>query len=301
MLEYLTQAIEVKESYNKIIEIGGDDIMSYGDMIKEYARIRGLKRSMISVPFLTPRLSSYWVHWMTPVPASITRPLIEGLKNEVIVKNHYAGKIFPKIKPVDYQTAIIRTLKTLESGKLESRWTDSLTSSNLKKSPVILTTHEGIIIERREIKVKANSQNVFSTFISLGGDQGWLHWNWAWRVRGAIDRLIGGVGLRRGRRDPNSVRVGDAIDFWRVEKIKNNQLLRLRAEIKLPGFAWLQFEVLPKGNNESSLVQTAYFAPKGLSGLLYWYGLYPFHSIIFSGLIQKIGIKAEQFQQDKIQ
>ena len=294
VLSYLTKALVIPESKNQVIEIGGSDIITYGDMMKGYAKARGLKRVMIAVPVLSPRLSSYWVHWMTPVPAAITRPLIEGLRNEVIVRDNTAKKLFPMIKPASYEVAVKRSLAKLDIGQVETRWTDSLVSSQGDLPPVVLKSQEGMIIERRQEKIDAVPRKVFDTFTRLGGDQGWLYFDWAWQIRGLLDRLVGGVGLRRGRRHPSEVRVGDAVDFWRVEVIKPDHLLRLRAEMKVPGKAWLQFEVQSQDDNTSQLAQTAFFAPKGLGGFLYWYGLYPLHSLIFSGLIRKIKEIAEE-------
>lgn len=293
VLAYLTAALETPESRGKIIEIGGADTFTYGDMMKGYAAVRGLKRTLIPIPVLSPRLSSYWVHWMTPVSAAITRPLVEGLRNEVVVRDTAAQNIFPTIKPVDFPTAVRRALYVLESGQLETRWTDALVSSLGNRSPVTLTTLEGLIVERRQTTVQASPEKVFTAFSQLGGDVGWLYFDWAWKLRGLMDRLIGGVGLRRGRRDPLAVRVGDALDFWRVETVEPNKLLRLRAEMKVPGLAWLQFEADPLEGGETQLIQTAYFAPKGLWGLLYWYGFYPLHRIIFSGMIRELRKMAE--------
>jgi uncharacterized protein YbjT (DUF2867 family) len=298
VLAYLTAALENVESYGRVIEIGGSDVFTYGDMMKGYAEVRGLKRALIPVPVLSPRLSSYWVHWMTPVPASITRPLVEGLRNEVIVRDNAARKIFPEIEPMGYRTAVKRALDVLEAGQVETRWTDALISSLGDRSPVVLTTLEGMILERRQTKVQAPAKKVFSTITRLGGETGWLFFDWAWRLRGAIDRLLGGVGLRRGRRHPENVRVGDAIDFWRVEAVEANRSLRLRAEMKVPGLAWLHFEVNPVEDNQAQLVQTAYFAPKGLFGFLYWYVLYPLHGLIFSGLIRELKRSAESDSRD---
>ncbi len=293
VLAYLTAALEVPESAGRVIEIGGADQMAYGEMMLGYAEVRGLKRWLLPVPVLTPRLSSYWVHWTTPVPASISRPLIEGLRNEVIVRDDTAERLFPEIEPVGYQRAVEAALAHLEAGEVETRWSDPLCSSQGDRSPVDLETREGMIIEQRQTCVQAPADRVYDTFSSLGGVRGWLYFDWAWHLRGVVDRLIGGVGLRRGRRHPRDVRVGDAIDFWRVEAVEQNRLLRLRAEMKVPGRAWLQFEVEPLGDGESSLIQTAFFAPKGLWGFLYWYLLYPLHGLMFSGMIRKIRQAAE--------
>ena len=262
-------------------------------MMKQYAEVRGLRRWLVPVPVLTPRLSSYWVHWMTPVPAEIARPLIDGLRNEVIVRDDTARHLFPGIQPMDYREAVARALAKLNAAEVETAWSDAMASSRGDRPSLVLTNQEGMIIERRQQEVAASPERVYATFSALGGEVGWLYWNWSWRLRGWVDRLVGGVGLRRGRRHPTEVRVGDAVDFWRVESVEPGRQLRLRAEMKVPGRAWLQFDVKPTNDDGSSLQQTAFFAPKGLLGLAYWYVLYPVHAYIFSGMIRKVAQKAE--------
>jgi uncharacterized protein YbjT (DUF2867 family) len=296
VMEYLVTALSTPESAGKIIEIGGSDVLTYGDMMLDYAQVRGLRRYLIPVPVLTPRLSSYWVHWMTPIPTQIAGPLIEGLHNEVVVHDELAREIFPKIQPLDYKSSVQLALDRLEASTIESSWSDSLVSSQGDRSTVQLTNTEGMIIERRIHHTDAASDAVFEAFTGLGGERGWPYMNWIWRLRGMLDRLVGGVGFRRGRRHPTDLRVGDALDFWRVEAVDTSRLLRLRAEMKLPGRAWLQFDVEPDTNSGSLFIQTAYFAPKGLGGFLYWYVLYPVHSLIFSGMISAITREAESGQ-----
>ncbi len=292
VLEYMVSALDVPESTGMIIEIGGQDILTYAEMMLEYARIRGLKRWLITVPVLTPYLSSYWVHWMTPIPAAIARPLIESLRNEVIVQNNLAESLFPDIHPLTYHEAVERALVRLDAGKVETAWTDALISSQADDHPMILNTQDGMIVEHIQKMIPVPTEKVYKVFSGLGGARGWLYFNWAWEIRGLIDRMIGGVGLRRGRRDPDHVRVGDALDFWRVEAVEPNHRLLLRAEMKVPGRAWLQFEAHPVNETKTYLNQTAFFAPKGLSGILYWYSLYPIHKLIFSGMIKKIAKRA---------
>ncbi len=294
VLAYLVAALDTPESRGRIIEIGGADVLTYGRMMLDYAEVRGLKRWLIPVPVLTPRLSSYWVHWVTPVPASIARPLIQGLRNEVVVHDDSARTLFPQITPRGYRETVGTALAQLDADQVETAWSDALFSSQRDVAPVVLTTHEGMILERRQRDVSAAPAAVFRAFTGLGGAQGWLYFDWAWRLRGIADRLVGGVGFRRGRRDPHHVRVGDALDFWRVETVEADRLLRLRAEMKVPGRAWLQFKAEPLENGQTRLVQTAFFAPKGLFGLLYWYVLYPVHGLIFSGLIDRLARLAEQ-------
>ena len=190
---------------------------------------------------------------------------------------------------LDYRTAVKLALDKLESHLVESAWSDALSTSQGDLLPLTLTTDEGMIIEKRQSTVNAPPDTVFRAFTGLGGSTGWLYMDWAWRLRGIIDRICGGVGLRRGRRDANDIRVGDALDFWRVEALESGHLMRLRAEMKVPGKAWLQFEVKSQpGDSRPMLTQTAFFAPKGLFGLAYWYLLYPLHGLIFAGMIRKI-------------
>ncbi len=293
-LAYLLSALETPESAGKIIEIGGSEVMTYRDMMFGYARARGLRRLMIPVPLLTPRLSSYWVHWVTPIPSDIARPLIEGLRNEVIVHGEQARTLFPDIKPAEFQVSVLRALEKLDASQVETRWVDALTSSQPDQMPATLTDNEGMMLERRQRVVDAPASAIFRAFTGLGGANGWLYFNWAWRLRGWMDRLVGGVGLRRGRRHPTEVRAGDALDFWRVEAVERDKMLRMRAEMKVPGRAWLQFDIEPLSDGKLQLIQTAYFAPKGLFGLLYWYGLYPLHGLIFSGMIRQLAQRAEE-------
>jgi uncharacterized protein YndB with AHSA1/START domain len=234
------------------------------------------------------------VHLVTPVPAAIARPLIQGLRNDVVLRDDTARRLFPQIQPLDYATALRLALANLETGHVETAWSDALASSQGDLAPVALATHEGIILERRQLTVAAPASAVFAAFTRLGGTTGWLYLDWAWRLRGLLDRLLGGVGLRRGRRDPQEVRVGDAVDFWRVEAVEPNRLLRLRAEMKVPGRAWLEFRAEPIDGGKSRLSQTAFFAPRGLTGLLYWYLLYPLHAVIFSGLAKKLALLAQE-------
>ncbi len=291
VLAYLVAALEVPGSAGEVLEIGGADVVTYRDMMLGYARLRGLKRWLVPVPALTPRLSSHWVHWMTPIPAGIARPLIEGLRNEVVVRDDAARQLFPGIRPLSYLEGLALALATLDRGEIETAWSDALSTSQGDAPPVLLSTQEGMIIERRQLAVDLPREALFRSFCGLGGARGWLYADWAWRLRGILDRLAGGVGFRRGRRDPDALRAGDALDFWRVEAVEEPGLLRLRAEMKVPGRAWLQFDTRPAPGG-ALLVQTAYFAPRGLLGLLYWYVLYPIHAAIFANLVRKVAERA---------
>lgn len=300
VLAYLVAALNKPESAGQIIEIGGTEVMPYAEMMRGYAQARGLRRWLVPVPFLTPRLSSHWVHWVTPIPAEIAQPLIEGLRNELIVRDDTARHLFPDIEPLDYGTAVRLALARLETGDVETVWSDALASSQGDVAPVTLTTEAGMIVERRQRLVAASPAVVYQTYTGLGGGRGWPYFDWAWQIRGVLDRLVGGVGLRRGRRHPDELRVGDSLDFWRVEAAKPPQLLRLRAEMKVPGRAWLQFESRPHGDNQTLLQQTALFAPKGLFGFLYWYLLYPLHALIFSGMARQLARQAEARQRGDV-
>ena len=293
LLRYLVAALDVPDSVGRIVEVGGSDVLTYGEMMLGYARARGLWRHLQPVPVLTPTLSSYWVHLVTPIPSVIARPLIEGLRNETIVRDRGALDLFPAIHPVDYETSVRAAVASLDTGEVETRWADALVTSGGDVQPRVLTTQEGKLIERRQAVVAATPQETFAVLQTIGGRRGYRAWDWAWQLRGAADRLVGGAGLRRGRRDPDEVRVGDALDFWRVEAVEPDRLLRLRAEMKVPGTAWLQFETLPHDDG-TLLVQTAYFAPRGVPGLAYWYVLLPVHSRIFSGMIAALAAEASR-------
>ena len=216
------------------------------------------------------------------------------MRNEIIVRDDLARRLFPSIRPLDYRSAVRLALEKLNAHAVETAWSDALSTSQRGARPATLSTQEGMIIERRQVRVDAPVDAIFRAFTGLGGERGWLFMNWTWRVRGALDRLCGGVGLRRGRRDADAIRVGEALDFWRVEAIEPGRLLRLRAEMKLPGKAWLQFEAsVQEGDARPLLTQTAFFAPKGLSGLAYWYFLYPIHGMIFGGMIRRLARRAK--------
>ena len=288
LLEYLVAALNVPESAGKTVEIGGKDVTTYKGMMQGYAEARGLRRRIIPVPVLTPRLSSYWVHLVTPIPVGISAPLIDGLRNDIVVTNGLARELFPEIEPRDYGAAAVGVIDDLDAGRIETAWSDAQGTSNSSERPVRLETQEGMILELRWRKVAAPIMAVYKVVSGIGGDRGWYHANWLWWLRGMIDRALGGSGLRRGRRHPDNLRIGDALDFWRVEALEEGRLLRLRAEMKLPGQAWLQYKVWEGDDGATHLEQTAAFIPKGLAGLAYWHALYPLHGWIFSGIVREI-------------
>lgn len=289
VLEYLIEALDLPGSESRIFEIGGPDQMSYGDIMREYSRQRGLTRVMISVPVLTPRLSSLWLGLVTPLYARTGRKLIESLRNPTLVQDRSADQVF-RVRPRGVSEAIERALANEDREFAETRWSDALSSAGRPRS------YGGVrfgsrVVDSRATQVNATPAEAFAPIQRIGGHSGWYYADWLWRLRGFLDILVGGVGVRRGRRHPVDVRVGDALDFWRVEEFEPNHRLRLRAEMKLPGRAWLEFEVTPH-NGGSTIRQTAEFDPVGLFGLLYWYGLYPLHELVFWGMLRGIATAA---------
>jgi uncharacterized protein YbjT (DUF2867 family) len=289
VLDYLTDCLGLPESVGRTFEIGGPDVITYGDMMREYASARHLKRFLIPVPVLTPRLSSYWVDLITPIPASYSHPLIEGLKSEAIVNDRSALDVF-RINLIPYAEAVRRALERTKLGVVETYWA----SAQFRlKAGVKTSESQGMIVEERRVESSAPPLAVFTAFSGIGGKRGWLYADWLWKIRGLMDRLVGGVGMRRGRRNSDNLRAGDALDFWRVEAVEPGRAVRLRAEMKVPGSATLEFEALPRNGGGSLLVQTASFSPRGLAGLLYWYALYPIHQRMFSGMARAIVRRAE--------
>ncbi len=295
VLAYLTNALDRPQSSGQTYEIGGSDVLSYRDMMMMYARIRALKRRIVVVPVLTARLSSYWIHLVTPIPAKIAQPLILGLHNEVVVHDHNAARDFPEIVPMPLEEAIRLALSRYSAAGPETTWFDAFDVR--KMSGEFMGVKEGMLIDRRTRKTAAPPERVAAVFSALGGKRGWLAGRALWELRGLLDRWSGGVGLRRGRRSPTELRVGDAVDFWRVDAYEPGHILRLRAEMRLPGSAWLEFEASPDGNGGTELKQTAFFEPRGLYGYLYWYSVAIFHEWIFSQMATRIVRVAENTAQ----
>jgi uncharacterized protein YbjT (DUF2867 family) len=289
VLAYLAAALQLPDGGGHTFEIGGADRASYGDVMREYARQRALKRVMISVPLLTPRLSSLWLGLVTPVYARVGRELIAGLKNQSVVTDPTALTVFP-IRPIGVREAIGRAIRYEDRAFALTRWSDARSSGGATATAAE-TRSGGRLIDRRQIRVAVGADRAFVPIATIGGDQGWYYATCLWRLRGAIDLLMGGVGMRRGRRDPNAPAVGDTLDFWRVEAYEPGRRLRLAAEMKVPGRAWLEFEVVPVDDG-AVVHQTAVFEPVGLSGLLYWYLLLPVHRVIFGGLLRAIARRA---------
>ena len=285
LLAYLVKAIDLPDRSSQVFEIGGPDQVSYGDIMREYARQRGLRRLMIPVPVLTPYLSSLWLGLVTPVYARIGRKLVESLRNPTLVSNNLAEATF-SVRPRGLRDAIARALVNEDREFAQTRWSDALSAAGHR--PAWGGTRFGSrIVDSRSTDVPVAPCTAFVPIRRIGGAQGWYYGNCLWHLRGFVDLLVGGVGVRRGRRDPENLRVGDALDFWRVEIFEPPHRLRLVAEMKLPGRAWLEYEVT--GNQQQSTIrQTAIFDPVGLSGLAYWYALYPLHQLVFCGMLRNI-------------
>ncbi|NUO81714.1 SDR family oxidoreductase [candidate division KSB1 bacterium] len=285
VIAYLVAALHVQYEGDGVFEIGGAERVSYLGIMQEYARQRGLKRFIIPLPVLTPRLSSLWLGLVTPVYARVGRKLIDSVRHETVVTNQRALQVFG-IKPRGIRAAITRALNNEDREFAATRWSDALSS------PGTLRSWGGVkfgtrIVDSRTVRVAGGAEAAMRPIQRLGGERGWYYGNWLWRLRGFIDLLFGGVGMRRGRRDPEWPAPGDTLDFWRVEAFERDRLLRLVAEMKLPGRAWLQFEVESAGNS-ATIRQTAIFDPSGIFGLLYWYALYPMHVLIFRGMLRNI-------------
>jgi uncharacterized protein YbjT (DUF2867 family) len=289
LTEYLEAALYLPDSGSRVYEIGGADQVSYADIMRIYGSCRNIAVRMIPVPLLSPYISSLWLGLITPLYARIGRKLIQSIVHPTVVREKSALKDF-NIKPMGVNAAIRRAIDKEDKEFSETRWSDSISSSG--KMPSWLSKSFGSrLFDSRTIKVNLPPEVLFKPIQRIGGETGWYSWNWLWQLRGFFDLLVGGVGMRRGRAHFDILRVGDTLDFWRVEEYEPNHLLRLTAEMKLPGRAWLEFEVL--GDDLSSTIrQTAIFDPVGLLGLVYWYALYPLHQLVFAGMLRGITDKA---------
>ena len=289
LLQYLVCALELDPEGNPIFEIGGRDAVSYGEIMGEYARQRGLRRLQIAVPVLTPRLSSLWLGLVTPLYARVGRKLIDSIYYPTIVRDDSALRVFP-IRPQGVREAIASALQNEDREMAATRWSDALSAAGAPPDwgGVRFANR---LFDSRVARVAVPPARAFAPIRRIGGATGWYYGDWLWGLRGFLDLLVGGVGMRRGRRDPDDLCVGDALDFWRVEAYEPERRLRLSAEMKLPGRAWLEFEV--SGDESGSTIrQTAIFDPVGLSGLAYWYGVYPLHQFVFRGMLRGIATAA---------
>ncbi len=288
VLEYLVRVLETEETIGRVFDIGGTEILSYRDLMRIMAEALALPRRLVlPVPVLTPRLSSLWIHLVTPLSHRIARPLAEGLRNRVVCRSDTARRLMPQ-RLLSVREAIQAALGQQRSDHVETSWSDAgpIPGDPDWAGGTTFTDH-------REIGVEAPPAAVFRAVCRIGGGNGWYAADLLWRVRGWLDRLVGGPGLRRGRRDSERLAYGDALDFWRVTGVEPGRRLELRAEMKLPGEALLEFEIAGAGDR-SRLSQTARFKPRGLAGLLYWFAVLPLHGIVFRGMLRGIRRTAEE-------
>ena len=292
VLAYLRAALTLEIEGNLVVEIGGPDRVSYGDLMREYARQRGLRRWMIPVPLLTPRLSSLWLGLVTPLYARVGRTLVDSLRHPTVVRDDTARRLLP-VRPIGVPEAIARALRHEDASFAQTRWSDALSAAPPTPRRWGGARFGNRLVDSRATLVAAPPARVFAAVERIGGATGWYYGDWLWTLRGWVDLLVGGVGMRRGRRDPERLHVGDTVDCWRVESIEPGRRLRLVAEMKLPGRAWLEFEVQPEGNG-TRLRQTATFDPLGLWGLAYWYGVWPLHQLVFAGMLRGLARTTEE-------
>ncbi len=291
VVNYLEKSITLEETSKNLLVDIGSAAMSFREMLLAAAEVMGLKRHIIPVPVLSPKLSSYWLILITPIPFKLAQALVEGMKSETLVLNQNAQLYFPDIQPEPYEQAVGRALKEIEHDQVLSRWCDSSGSSacDIKGQDDI---HRAILRDIRTIDLNGlSAAAVFQSACTLGGQTGWYTYDILWKLRGLIDKLIGGYGLNRGRRENLNLRVGDALDFWKVMDIKKNKRLLLVAQMKVPGKAWLEFDI-----QSNVLTQTAHFYPHGLLGRMYWYSTLPIHNVIFVNLAEKIVEQAKKYE-----
>jgi uncharacterized protein YbjT (DUF2867 family) len=285
VIEFLSGVLFIDETFNKSYDIGGPDVLTYKQMLLQFAEVRRLKRSILVVPVMTPKLSSYWLYFVTSTSYTLASNLVDSMKVEVICTPNNLTELL-RIQLVDYKLAIKMAFDKIEQNEVVSSWKDALTSNILNKgiSKHIEIPTNGCFKDKRKIKI-ANTDKALNKIWSIGGSTGWYYGNWLWTIRGVLDKIVGGVGLRRGRKSPTKISAGDSLDFWRVLLAnKEEKRLLLYAEMKLPGEAWLEFKI----DNNNILEQTATFRPLGIWGRLYWYAVLPFHGFIFKGMIRNI-------------
>jgi len=289
ILEYLTGVLLRPETFNKSYDVGGPDILSYKEMLLQFAEVRGLKRFIFTVPVMTPRLSSYWLYFVTSTSYMLAINLVNSMKIEVVAKDNELEKMLG-IKPISYKEAVQLAFQKIEQNNVVSSWKDSLISSYVDNSLLehINVPTNGCFFDKREKEITTSVERVLENIWSIGGERGWYYGDWLWHLRGFLDKIAGGVGLRRGRTNKTEIHTGDTLDFWRVLAAdKENKRLLLYAEMKLPGEAWLEFKIVEK-NGKNFLQQTATFRPKGLLGRMYWYSVLPLHFFVFDGMAENL-------------
>mgnify|MGYP002863656075 FL=1 len=285
VLECLIGVLGNEQTYSQSFDIGSPDVLSYRQMLLTFAQVRGLKRVIWTVPVMTPRLSSYWLYFVTSTSYNLAVSLVDSMKTEVVASETRLLQML-NIRPIPYKEALELAFRKIETHDVISSWKDSLVSGRYDASLFsrMDVPKEGCFIDRREFLISGEVEHVLSNIWSIGGETGWYYADWLWHIRGFLDKLFGGVGLRRGRTNPTNISVGDTLDFWRVlDADRQSRRLLLFAEMKLPGEAWLEFLITEK-KDQTVLIQTATFRPRGLSGRLYWYSVVPFHHLIFGGM-----------------
>ena len=285
VLHYLTGVLGDERFYNESYDIGGPDVLTYKEMMQKYAGIRKLRLFIIDVPFMSPKLSSYWLYFVTSTSYKLALNLVDSMKVEVITKDTRLQEAL-QIEPIPYERAIEMAFKKIEQNQVVSSWKDSMISGRFRKdlNHYIKVPSYGCLKDEQNIRVE-EPEKVLNKIWAIGGKNGWYYGNFLWKIRGLLDKMVGGVGLRRGRTHPDKIFEGDALDFWRVILAdKEERRLLLFAEMRVPGEAWLEFEI----DEENVLHQTATFRPKGLWGRIYWFAMLPFHYFIFGGMIRRI-------------
>ncbi|NGP09175.1 SDR family oxidoreductase [Rhodococcus sp. 14C212] len=305
VLHYLVGAATATLPRSRTYDIGGPDVLRYGEMMQVYAEVAGLRRRRILVlPVLTPKLAGLWIGLVTPIPPSLGRALIESLSNDAVVAEHDIDEVIPPPPGglTGYREAVRLALHKLERGDVETTWA-SASPVGAPAEPLPSDPHwagEAVFVDERSIDCDTDAGTVWEVVESIGGENGWYSFPLAWTIRGWLDRFAGGVGLSRGRRNPRTLHTGDALDFWRVERLERPTLLRLRAEMRAPGGAWLEWRIEPLDPGRARLHQRAIFFPKGLAGRIYWYALVPFHGIIFKGMLENIAGTAHRTARDRM-
>lgn len=290
VLQYLLGVIDKREAFNRVFDIGGKDILTYKQMLMQFAKVRKLNRLIITVPILTPKLSSLWLHFVTSTSYYLARNLVNSLKNEVVCADNSIDEVVKLENKFSYEEALKRTFSKIKQNEIVSSWKDSFSNSNFNNMFIgqVEVPEHGCFQDLKVFEFSEDPEGVLDSIWSIGGDRGWYYGNWMWKIRGFIDKLVGGVGLRRGRRSPNDLKSGDALDFWRVLYAdKKERRLLLFAEMKVPGEAWLEFQIKNE-EGVNKLYQTATFRPLGLWGRLYWYLVLPFHGFIFNGMAKNL-------------
>ena len=296
VLRYLIGASTLPADVNRGFDIGGADVLTYADMMQRYARVAGLRRRiLVPVRVLSPWLSAHWVGVITPVPNAIARPLVASLIHEAVAHENDLATLLPGPAPLGFDEAVRLALGRIREADVETRWSNAAggdaAAEPLPSDPD--WSGASVYVDERSRPAKVPADRLWRVIEGVGGENGWYSFPLAWSVRGWLDRLVGGVGLRRGRRDRNRLRVGEALDWWRVEEIEPGALLRLRAEMRVPGRAWLEMRAEPDGNGGSVYRQRAVFLPRGLGGHLYWAAVLPFHGVVFNGMARNITRTAE--------